>query len=220
MANKPWDGRFATKTDRRVEEFTESISFDRRLFKQDIQGSIAHARMLARCWFAHQRRMPTNCARVDGNPRRKSRAGHFPFVLEREDIHMHVEAALIERLGDVGRKLHTARSRNDQVATDTKLWTRDAIGPDRRATDGPSAGLCGGRRAAPRRDLSRLHPYAARSAGAGGSLLPRLCREARPRPITAGRLPQAAERSSLGRRRPGRHDLADRPRLRGAGARV
>src|SRR5262249_9099168 len=54
-------------------------------------------------------------------------SGRFPFVLEREDIHMHIEAALIERLGDVGRKLHTARSRNDQVATDVKLWTRDAL---------------------------------------------------------------------------------------------
>ena len=54
-------------------------------------------------------------------------SGHFPFVLEREDVHMHIEAALVEKLGDVGRKLHTARSRNDQVATDVKLWTREAF---------------------------------------------------------------------------------------------
>ena len=68
MASKPWSGRFGGKTDRRVEEFTESISFDRRLFKQDIQGSIAHAHMLARVGLAHRRRMPANCASVVGNP--------------------------------------------------------------------------------------------------------------------------------------------------------
>ncbi len=126
MANKPWGGRFEGKTDRRVEQFTESISFDRRLFKHDIQGSIAHARMLA-----HVELLTTDeCQQIVqglSEIQAEIEAGRFEFVLEREDIHMHIEAALIEKLGDVGRKLHTARSRNDQVATDLKLWTRDAL---------------------------------------------------------------------------------------------
>ena len=126
MANKPWGGRFGEKTDRRVEEFSESISFDRRLFEHDIRGSIAHAEMLAYVGLL----TTDECKQIMrglSEIRAEIEAGQFPFVLEREDIHMHVEAALIDRLGDVGRKLHTARSRNDQVATDVKLWTRDAL---------------------------------------------------------------------------------------------
>ena len=133
-------------------------------------------------------------------------AGRFAFVLEREDIHMHVEAALIERLGDVGRKLHTARSRNDQVATDVKLWTREALDRIDARLRGLAAGPGGGRRAAPRRDPARLHAPAAGPAGPGGALLPGLRREARPRPRPPGRLPPAAERPAPGRGRPGRHD--------------
>ncbi len=126
MASKPWGGRFGAKTDHRVEQFTESISFDRRLFEHDIRGSIAHAEMLAHVGLL----TPDECQQIVRGLteiRAEIEAGRFAFVLEREDIHMHVEAALIDRIGDVGRKLHTARSRNDQVATDAKLWVRDAI---------------------------------------------------------------------------------------------
>ena len=126
MADKPWGGRFAGRTDRRVEEFTESISFDRRLFEHDIRGSIAHAEMLAHVGLIS----PDEAAKIVkglGEIKAEIVAGTFAFVLEREDIHMHIEAALIDRIGDVGRKLHTARSRNDQVATDVKLWTRDGL---------------------------------------------------------------------------------------------
>jgi argininosuccinate lyase len=126
VASKPWSGRFAEKTDRRVEEFTESISFDRRLFEHDIRGSIAHAEMLAHVGLL----TPDECQQIVRgltDIRAEIEAGTFAFVLEREDIHMHVEASLIDRIGDVGRKLHTARSRNDQVATDAKLWARDAL---------------------------------------------------------------------------------------------
>jgi len=126
VASKPWGGRFGTGTDRRVEQFTESISFDRRLFEQDVRGSIAHARMLA-----HVGLITTDeCQQIVrglSEIRAEIEAGQFAFVLEREDVHMHIEAALIEKLGDTGRKLHTGRSRNDQVATDVKLWTRDAL---------------------------------------------------------------------------------------------
>ena len=126
MASKAWGGRFGEKTDRRVEEFTESISFDRRLFEHDIRGSVAHAEMLAHVGLISSDECQ-QIVRVLSEIRAEIEGGEFPFVLEREDVHMHVEAALIEKLGDVGRKLHTARSRNDQVATDAKLWTRDAL---------------------------------------------------------------------------------------------
>jgi argininosuccinate lyase len=126
VAKKPWGGRFGEKTDRRVEEFSESISFDCRLFEHDIRGSIAHAEMLAQVGLL----TPHECQQIVrglSEIRAEIESGAFEFRLDREDVHMHVEAALIDRLGDVGRKLHTARSRNDQVATDVKLWVRDAL---------------------------------------------------------------------------------------------
>jgi argininosuccinate lyase len=126
VANKPWSGRFGGNTDRRVEEFTQSISFDRRLFKQDIQGSIAHANMLAQVGLL----APVECqqiVRTLSEIQADIENGCFPFVREREDVHMHIEAALVEKLGDVGRKLHMGRSRNDQVATDLKLWVREHL---------------------------------------------------------------------------------------------
>ena len=146
MAIKPWSGRFGEKTDRRVEEFTQSISFDRRLFKQDIQGSIAHANMLAAVGLLNA----TECqqiVRALSEIQAEIESGCFPFALDREDVHMHIEAALVERLGDVGRKLHTGRSRNDQVATDLKLWTREALNRvDARIEDLQRAFVQGGRR--------------------------------------------------------------------------
>src|SRR5262245_51411040 len=123
VVSKPWGGRFGAGTDRRVEEFSESISFDHRLFKQDIQGSTAHALMLQRAGFLTADECQ-QIVRALSEIQAEMESGHFPFVLEREDVHMHIEAALVERLGDTGRKLHTARSRNDQVVTDVKLWTR------------------------------------------------------------------------------------------------
>jgi argininosuccinate lyase len=126
VASKPWGGRFEAGTDRRVEEFTESISFDRRLFRHDVLGSQAHARMLARVGLLTQAECDAIVAGLS-EIQARIEAGDFPFVLEREDVHMHIEAALTEKLGDLGRKLHTGRSRNDQVSTDVKLWTRDAI---------------------------------------------------------------------------------------------
>jgi len=126
VPDKPWGGRFAEPTDRRVEQFTESISFDRRLYAHDIAASIAHARMLAEVGLltADECQQIVQCL---DQIRQEVEQGRFAFSTEREDIHMNIEAALVDRLGDTGRKLHTARSRNDQVATDLKLWVRDAI---------------------------------------------------------------------------------------------
>jgi len=126
VAEKPWGGVFDEATDRRVEEFTESVSFDHRLYAQDIQASTAHAQMLAKVGLISD----DDCQQIEQTLQeigREIAAGSFPLRIELEDIHMHIERALVERLGDVGRKLHTARSRNDQVATDFRLWVREAI---------------------------------------------------------------------------------------------
>lgn len=126
MAGKAWGGAFDEATDPRVEKFTESISFDARLAMVDIRGSQAHARMLASTGLltADEADLIVRHLEEIG---REIAAGKKAWRTELEDIHMHIESALIARLGDVGRKLHTARSRNDQVATDLKLYVRDSL---------------------------------------------------------------------------------------------
>ncbi len=123
---KAWGGRFQQPTDETVERFTESISFDARLAEWDVRGSQAHARMLAEVGLLTAEEADRICRTLD-EILEDIRGGRLEFTAQLEDIHMHIEHALIERLGDVGRKLHTARSRNDQVATDLKLFVRDAI---------------------------------------------------------------------------------------------
>jgi len=126
MSQKTWGGRFQGDTDKRVIAFTESISFDSRLYRQDIQASQAHARMLAEVGLLSQneaQEIVNSLEAIRGQIER----GEFKFSTELEDIHTHIENALIELLGDVGRKLHTGRSRNDQIVTDAKLWVREAI---------------------------------------------------------------------------------------------
>lgn len=112
--------------DDRLARFSESISFDHRLYKQDIRGSIAHAKMLCRQsllsadeFLSIERELKDIESILD--------RGEMPFRIELEDIHMHIEQTLIDRLGDTGRKLHTARSRNDQISTDLRLWVRDGL---------------------------------------------------------------------------------------------
>jgi argininosuccinate lyase len=125
--SKTWGGRFAGSTDARVEAFTESISLDRRLYRHDVRASQAHARMLAEVGLLTADEAARVVAALDAIAGEIDR-GEFVFSAELEDIHTHVERALTERLGDLGRKLHTGRSRNDQVATDLRLWVRDAVG--------------------------------------------------------------------------------------------
>jgi argininosuccinate lyase len=132
VSQKTWGGRFSGETDNRVEAFTESISFDRRLYRHDVRASQAHARMLAEVGLLTADEANQIVAALDDIAAQIDR-GEFAFSVKLEDIHTHIERALIERLGDVGRKLHTGRSRNDQVVTDVKLWVRDALdGIDRR----------------------------------------------------------------------------------------
>jgi argininosuccinate lyase len=126
MSQKTWGGRFSGGTDNRVEAFTESISFDRRLYRHDIRASQAHARMLAEVGLLAADEADRIVHTLDDIAGEIDR-GEFAFSVALEDIHTHIERALIERLGDVGRRLHTGRSRNDQVVTDVRLWVRDAI---------------------------------------------------------------------------------------------
>ena len=126
VSGKAWGGAFDQKTDARVEKFTESISFDSRLAAVDIRGSQAHAKMLAKVGLLTADECRQIVETLDTIGREIAR-GEMVWKTELEDIHMHIESALIARIGDVGRKLHTARSRNDQVATDLKLYVRDAL---------------------------------------------------------------------------------------------
>lgn len=126
MESPSRSGVFDSKTDQRVERFAESVSFDKRLYWQDIRGSIAHAQMLAAQGMLtaeESRQIAATLAEIG----KELDEGRLPLRIELEDIHMHIEQALIDRLGDVGRKLHTARSRNDQVSTDVRLWVREAL---------------------------------------------------------------------------------------------
>jgi len=125
-AEKPWGGRFTESTDALVEAFTASIRFDYRLYRQDIAGSIAHARMLAHVGIISD----AEAAKIiDGleSIRLDIEHGNFAWSVALEDVHMNIEARLIDRIGDTGKKLHTGRSRNDQVATDLRLYLREEI---------------------------------------------------------------------------------------------
>jgi len=123
---KLWSGRFTKSTDSFVDEFNASLPVDKHLYKQDIRGSIAHAKMLGKCGIITDKEATKI---VDGLEAilREIEDGVFEFDIADEDIHMSIEMALIEKIGVVGGKLHTARSRNDQVALDTRMFLKDAI---------------------------------------------------------------------------------------------
>lgn len=119
-------GRFSKPADKLVACYTASLPFDRRLYRQDIAGSIAHVKMLAKQGIISSEEARKITTGLD-SVRKEIERGKFDFKVETEDIHMAVEMRLIEIVGEVGRKLHTARSRNDQVALDMRLFTREAI---------------------------------------------------------------------------------------------
>jgi argininosuccinate lyase len=125
-AARPWSGRFAEPVDRLVQRFTASVSFDQRLAMHDIAGSLAHARMLAACGVIARRDL-TAIERGLAKVRAEIRAGKFAWSVDNEDVHTSIERRLTELAGSAGKRLHTARSRNDQVATDLRLWLRDEI---------------------------------------------------------------------------------------------
>lgn len=123
---KLWGGRFSKETDSLVNDFNASIQFDFRLCREDIQGSIAHARMLADCGVITQEDREKIITGLEGLWT-DIEAGRVEFTAENEDIHMNIEALLTERIGEAGKRLHTARSRNDQVAVDLRLYLRREI---------------------------------------------------------------------------------------------
>jgi argininosuccinate lyase len=121
-----WSARFSAPVDERVKRFTASVGFDRRLAKYDIQASRAHARMLAAQGIVTRRDLAAiqrGLARIG----REIESGRFRWSLDAEDVHLNIERRLTALVGDAGKRLHTARSRNDQVATDVRLWLRDEI---------------------------------------------------------------------------------------------
>src|SRR3989304_603560 len=125
-SKKLWGGRFSKPTEKSVEEFTESISYDKRLYKYDIAGSIAHAKMLGRIGLLKKKEV-TDIVKGLEEIRKDIEDGRFSFSVELEDIHMNIEKRLTDKIGPAGAKLHTARSRNDQVALDLRLYMRDVI---------------------------------------------------------------------------------------------
>lgn len=125
-AEKLWGGRFSESTDAFVEAFTASIQFDQRLFKHDIAGSRAHAAMLARAGLLTEQERDAIEAGLDAIEQ-QAEQGELDWSISLEDVHMNIEARLTEQIGTTGKKLHTGRSRNDQVATDIRLWLREQI---------------------------------------------------------------------------------------------
>jgi argininosuccinate lyase len=125
-ASKPWSGRFSEPVSDRVKRFTASVSFDRRLAEFDIDGSIAHARMLQAVGIIAAEDLAA-IERGLAQIREEIRAGTFDWSLDLEDVHLNIEKRLTDLVGDAGKRLHTARSRNDQVATDIRLYLREAI---------------------------------------------------------------------------------------------
>lgn len=128
---KMWSGRFSKASDRLTEDFNASISFDKRMYRQDIAGSIAHARMLAQQGIISAEERDLIVAGLE-EIRQELEEGQLEFTVAAEDVHMNIETFLTEKIGAVGKKLHTARSRNDQVALDLRLYLRDETGEIRR----------------------------------------------------------------------------------------
>src|SRR3989338_9082243 len=126
QTNQSWGGRFSEPVDAFVARFTASVTFDQRLYRHDIMGSIAHASMLAEVGVltvAESDDIIAGLQQIQG----EIEAGSFDWRVDLEDVHMNIEARLTDRIGITGKKLHTGRSRNDQVATDIRLYLRDAI---------------------------------------------------------------------------------------------
>jgi argininosuccinate lyase len=124
--SKLWGGRFNEPTDAFVQRFTASVDFDQRMYAEDIEGSLAHARMLCKSGILDQQELELIEAGL-AEVREEIESGNFPWSVALEDVHMNIEARLTEKIGITGKKLHTGRSRNDQVATDIRLYLRRQI---------------------------------------------------------------------------------------------
>ena len=217
MTNTMWGGRFTASPSEIMEEINASIDFDKRLWRHDILASKAHVAMLGATGIVTAKEAKEIARGLD-QIMAEIEAGKFKFSRALEDIHLNVESRLRELIGPVAGKLHTARSRNDQVATDFRLYVRDEIG----AIDGcasrasararqEGASIC-------RRGDAGLYPSPDRPAHHFRPSPPRLCRDAGAGPGPLRRRRQAARGVPFGRGRPRRHLLPHRPGGDGAGA--
>jgi len=166
-ANAQWGGRFAAGPSAIMQEINASIGFDQKLWRQDIRGSLAHAAMLAHIGLISGEDEHAIRRGLEGIAQ-EIEAGHFPFSADLEDIHMNIEARLTDRIGEAGKRLHTARSRNDQVATDFRLWVRDAI-------DGLTAQI-----------TDTMRALAERAAAYAGDVMPGFTHLQTAQPVTFG----------------------------------
>ena len=215
-----WGGRFGEDgPDARMADFTRSIEVDAELALDDIAGSIAHVRGLGRAGLLTEDEVRT-LERGLVVAARGRRGGPVAWDPALEDVHLNLETMLTERVGAVGGKLHTGRSRNDQVATDLRLWTRRAIGRLDAALVGLERALVGLAEPRRRRRAARRDPHPARAARAVRPPPARLRRDARARPRPARRRAGAAQRLAAGAGRARRRGLPARPRGDGRGARV
>ena len=206
-SNQMWGGRFASGPAAIMQAINASISFDKKLYAEDISGSIAHSEMLAEQGIisrADQKKIAKGLKTILA----EIESGKFAFSEKLEDIHMNVEARLAELIGPAAGRLHTARSRNDQVAVDFRLWVKNEFLRVAEALKGLIAafleaggGTCGDRHAG-------LHPYA---GGAAGDLRPSLhglCRDVCARPVARPRRRRAHGREPARRGRACRHRLS------------
>ena len=125
--SQAWSALFSEPMSELVKRYTASVFFDKRLWQADIEGSLAHAGMLAAPGHHHRRRPGRHPARHGADPQRNRVRRQFEWKLDLEDVHLNIEARLTQLVGDAGKRLHTGRSRNDQVATDVRLWLRGEI---------------------------------------------------------------------------------------------
>ena len=183
---KAWGGRFAQAPDRRLEAFNASVAFDVRLVREDIRGSIAHARMLGKQGIIGVEDAAT-LEHGLWQVLSEVEAGDFSLTVADEDVHTGVERRLREIVGAVAGKLHTGRSRNDQVATDLRLWTKGALSTSIERRARPGRRLDARRRSQSRPHDAGLHPPATRPAGAPGTSSACLRRHVAPRPRSPGR---------------------------------
>ena len=179
---KLWSGRFGKDTDALVNDFNASISFDQRLYREDIAGSIAHAAMLADCGVISREDAEAITWGLE-EILADVEAGKIEFSADNEDIHMNIEALLTARIGDAGKRLHTARSRNDQVALDFRLYVREQIGVIRDQLLDLEETLC---RQAERYQAAVMPGYTHLQRAQPISFAPW---RGPPIPLTAGRLP-------------------------------
>ncbi len=214
-----WGGRFSEANDARVEAFTSSIEIDRELAADDLAGSIAHVHGLGRAGLLTEAQVDELVAGLTALAEDVA-ADRLAWDPALEDVHLNLEAALADRIGPAAGRLHTGRSRNDQVATDLRLWTRRADRPARRRARRLRARARRARGARRRGRPARHHPHPAGAAGAVRPPPARLRRDGRARSRPPRRRPPAPQRESArGRRARGRR-LSARSHRDGPGARA